>query len=545
MFGVIIAFFVLTIIGCIFTPADVNATSLENITMSANIKPSAGISLSTSNINLDILPSVNGSFGKSDALEVSVYTNTLNECTVTMIADSSDLSYTSGGTTYTIDSLASGSTYTDATFTNDKWGYQVGTSNYRPVATSGNPITSLVGVNTGNSSTVTADVYFAAKLTLATEPGTYTNTVNFATTCSLIPPSYTVTIATSNADGITIDGITYSNGDTPSIDIGSHTISGTYPSGYEFDSWSSTGSIAITSTSSATTTINVTGAGTLALTGKSSCQSTVSGTMQNFNPSNICSNATGTLTDSRDGKTYTVAKLADGNWWMTSNLNLAGGTKLDSAGSDVPAGYTQSSPYYTLPTSETISSGTTLTNSSAFSNNATAYVFNTGNNTTTCDSSTPCNSYYSWLAATAGGKDSSGNAVETNGYNAAYSICPKGWRLPTATTSNAPATTSPNWKTGDWYALATAYGANLESNIYANTVTFYNNAGPGTTPNFLFAGCYVSGSFYDGGSRGLYWSATAGSSTGAYSMDLYSGSVTSAANGQRRSGMSVRCMFGD
>ena len=238
---------------------------------------------------------------------------------------------------------------------------------------------------------------------------------------------------------------------------------------------------------------------------------------------------TTTLPDARDGQEYTIAKLADGKYWMTTNLNLAGGTTLNASDSNVP-----SDNYYTLPASST----------SGSSSDTTDYVYNSGNTTSTC-TSPGCYSYYSWLAATAGGKDSSGNAVSTNGYNAAYSICPKGWRLPTSTTSNASATTSPNWKTGDWYALATAYGANLESNYYNNSdANFYNNAGPGTTPNFLLAGYYNSGSFYGGGSNGYYWSSTARSSTSAYYLYFDSGYVSSASNNLRRSGTSVRCVYG-
>ena len=250
--------------------------------------------------------------------------------------------------------------------------------------------------------------------------------------------------------------------------------------------------------------------------------------------------STATVYDKRDEQAYTIAKLKDSKYWMTTNLNLAGGTTLNASDSNVP-----SDNYYTLPASTAITSGTSVP-SDQFSNNFTAYVFNTGNNTTTCNSSTPCNSYYSWPAATVGGKDSSGAAVIADGYNAAYSICPKGWRLPTSTTSNASAQTSPNWKTGDWYALMTAYGANLESNYYqSGSSAFYNNAGPGTTPNFLLAGDYGPGSFYLGGSAGLYWSATSSSSPGGYLGSFGSSSVNSANIKDRRIGYSVRCLFAE
>lgn len=234
------------------------------------------------------------------------------------------------------------------------------------------------------------------------------------------------------------------------------------------------------------------------------------------------------LKDSRDNKTYNIAKLKDGQVWMTSDLNLAGGTTLNAADSDVPT-----DNYFTLPTSS----------KSGFSSDSTAYVYNSGNETTNqadCTDSRPCNSYYSWTAATAGRKDASGNIVTGNGYNAAYSICPNGWRLPTATTSNAPANSNNNWKTGDFYKLATAYGADLESSHSQGSATFYNNAGPNTVPNFLLAGWNASTYI---GTRGVYWSSSSCSSALAYILDFTSSSVGSAYDGYRRGGNLVRCVL--
>ena len=255
--------------------------------------------------------------------------------------------------------------------------------------------------------------------------------------------------------------------------------------------------------------------------------------------------ATYTLTDIRDGESYKIAKLADGKIWMLENLNLAGGTALSADDTDVTSTYisgfttrgglTKDGNTIILPASAT----------SGFNNNSNAFVYNSGNKTN-CGASgqtTPCYSYYSWIAATLGGKQDNGSTAQNNnGYNAAASICPKGWKLPTSTTSNAPATTSPNWKTGDWYALATAYGANLENDYYQNSNTFYNNAGPGTTPNFLLAGLYDSGSLLYGGGYGHYWSATSSSSTFAYYLYFGSGYVYSANGLSRGNGISVRCL---
>ena len=361
----------------------------------------------------------------------------------------------------------------------------------------------------------------------STQPaGTYTGKVKY----TIVHPDYAnadgtitkgITFLTTNGSTITINGNTYANGASATIDAGTYTISGNYAEGFEFDSWSVDGGT-LGSTTTDPTTVSFTGPVTLTLNSKSSCASSLSGSMQDFDPSKLCDGVnSGSLTDSRGAdRTYTVAKLADGKWWMTSNLNLPGGTTLYNTDTDITAAS------YSLPSS-----------SASFSSDTAATVYNS--NSTTCGNGSSCYSYYSYLAATAG----TGSSVSTDGYNASGSICPKGWRLPTATTSNANAQSNNNWKTGDFYALATAYGANLESYYYQSSGTFYNNAGPGTTPNFLLSGYYNGSSFRYGGSYGYYWSATSYSSTSAYSLYFSSGLVNSADYGNRRYGFAVRCVY--
>ena len=256
-----------------------------------------------------------------------------------------------------------------------------------------------------------------------------------------------------------------------------------------------------------------------------------------------------TLKDKRDEQEYKVAKLKDGKCWMVENLNIAGGTALSSEDTDFE-------PTYTLPTTDgwTVTDGklilpasatkntadNNLTDSTQFHTDNYAYVFNSGNkeNCGTSGQDTPCYSYYSWDSATLG----SGRSIHQDNTDAPYSICPKNWRLPmSGNTSNN------GWKRGDFYALATAYGANLESNYYEISATFYNNAGPNTTPDFLLAGVYSEGSFSgDGGSGGNYWSATSSSSsTYARLFCFISDGVNSALSYLRMLGLSVRCLFGD
>ena len=148
--------------------------------------------------------------------------------------------------------------------------------------------------------------------------------------------------------------------------------------------------------------------GTLSFAGTLSCQSSVSGTMQAFNPcSSIASGTTGTLSDSRDSQSYTVAKIGS-TWWMTKNLAVGcnGNNRriinMDSTNSHVVAGWSTSS------------AGDLAQDTSGNLN--IAYM----------QCNTTYGAWYNYGAATAGTISGSSNST-----NATSDICPSGWRLPT------------------------------------------------------------------------------------------------------------------
>ena len=212
------------------------------------------------------------------------------------------------------------------------------------------------------------------------------------------------------------------------------------------------------------------------------------------------------LKDARDEQDYTIAKLKDGKIWMTKNLNLAGGTEITSELSDVPANYT-------LPTENGFQEGNRLPESSqtGFSGNTMAYVYNTGNNTDNC-ASPGCYSYYSWVAATAGSEVN----VTTSPY-ALYSICPKSWELPTRAIYNS---------------------------LIAEYNEFYNQAGPGTAPNFLLAGL-VNGNnrFINGNKEGWYWTSTKRGGTSVLNYLYFNTTSVNTSNGAYSyQGLAVRCL---
>ncbi|MBR0460558.1 DUF1566 domain-containing protein, partial [Candidatus Saccharibacteria bacterium] len=198
------------------------------------------------------------------------------------------------------------------------------------------------------------------------------------------------------------------------------------------------------------------------------------------------------LVDSRNGEEYSIAKI-NNQYWMTKNLSLGKSTttKLTQDDSNV------SSSGYTLPASST----------SGFSSDTAANVYNSGS--TTCSSSSACYSYYTWKAATAGSTKS------TDGQNADYDICPKGWRLPT----QAELTTL------------------KDSYTTGNTLTASPFLG-------VYAGLYSSSQLKSGsgGSSGYYWSSTAYSSGYARSLFFDSSSATVGVY-TKKGGRAVRCIF--
>ena len=277
--------------------------------------------------------------------------------------------------------------------------------------------------------------------------------------------------------------------------------------------------------------------------------------MQDFT-STLCATseigATTRLTDSRDGKQYWVAKLADGNCWMTQNLDLDLSTKeaLTPEDSDVSRSWT--------PGNDTLTDGTQTTtgNTAVWSWNLGDYVLTTPNAGTSCGSSgisnfgdctsvgfqsvagmTPMtdgdatdvisgNTYnahyhvgnhYTWNAATAGGT--------ITGQDATDSICPKGWQLPTSNNSNS----------GSFQALTDAY--NISGNAAGGT------ASVSAPLYFVRSGLVYSGSLRNAGGGGGYWSSTANSNTGnAYYLAFGSGYVDPSNYGGRYPGSSIRCL---
>ena len=290
-------------------------------------------------------------------------------------------------------------------------------------------------------------------------------------------------------------------------------------------------------------------------------------TMQEMTPEVCAETEVGTvarLTDARDQKQYWVTKLADGNCWMTQNLDLDLGVKdgdtdttvLTPADSDVSNNWTPLRP--TEPAG-TITSANTNTEtyswdlgmyvksdpdeysdycggssikgladasctSAGWTNVSSMTPMDDGNTTDVISGSTYNAHYlvgnlYQWNAATAG----TGGTITSQ--EATDSICPKGWQLPTSNNSNS----------GSFQALMSAYS--ISSNTAGSTAI--------TQAPLYFnpSGRVLSGSLRSAGYNGYYWSSTAlSSASSAYNLDFDSGYVNPSTNTRRYYGQSVRCL---
>ncbi len=204
----------------------------------------------------------------------------------------------------------------------------------------------------------------------------------------------------------------------------------------------------------------------------------------------------GVLTDPRDGNTYTVKELRDGQCWMTQNLRIAGRT-ITSENSNLPEGES-----YTIPDSDI---STFVYEGADEWNNSSAYV------------DPEYGGYYTFRVATADW----GTTSQVSG-NAPKDICPKGWSLPMG---------GPNPNVNEF--------AQLYSRFYSYDVSALRSDG-----GFDLSG-QVSGNNHvirDTGVAGNFWTSTVYNPRMAYASSYYSNSASPAIEYNKHYGFPVRCV---
>ena len=579
-----------------------------------------------------------GRFAASEDITVNVNTNHASGYELTFKADNST-NLVGNNTGATIDSLPTNTSISAETFSsnssyNDMWGYKP--SKYNSV--SNTTFRSSPGLDTGQSPADTLDITSAAtsasgvnytislgaKITTATAQDSYSNSFTFIAVGN--PTPYIINYNSNTTDTVTnlpashTAGDTGANGDTV-------TISNDSPerSGYTFQGWC-TAAVADGGTCSSpnvsyqpgsTFTLDQT-AGTATNTlnlyavweedrVEAKCATPVPGItyMQDITSANkstilnsMTQNTQYALKDNRDNRTYCVAKLVDGNIWMTQNLDLEIGgantatltsqnTNLTTSGSGAYAtdystsgGVITWSPNPAHITPSGSATNNTLTGSPAqITNFATGdpsdpvvgwandynlpymveggdhYTYTSGTpNTSTLDTiyssladciaashtSEQCahyhvGNYYNWSAAIASSDSSSLTARYTTASN---SICPKGWRLPTGPPDSASSTAR---EFGQLW-VAAGYISDVDSYSYANSRVFQVIR---QNPLFLIrAGSIYDGKFIDAAESGTWWSSTLNynPTTYTYAAQLYSTNIHSDYPIGRQEGGTIRCL---
>ena len=438
----------------------------------------------------------------------------------------------SGNSTITVSSATAAPTHTVTvnmdsnisyiTFENSDWPTRVAVKNGSTVDLRDNTSYTVTAyTKTGymlNSWSTTAN---GTLTSTTTNPTTYTVTDTATLTVTAqVTPSYTITVdfagtginSVSFSDGATTQTVT-TNGDTVMLRQGvSYTITASISTGYILSTWSTTANGALTNTTTNPTTYTVSDTATLTVTSATISSITDLTYMQDFAtlPSTTKANVLNsmilnqqyTLKDSRDQKEYHIAKLADGNVWMTQNLDhdiVTTAGYYTPQNTDIPSAWTPSTATYATGTTTWDTSTTGRTTPQSYDPGDLCWDGTTNvdydgtlnNETTACgsDKHMHIGNYYDWTAAVAMNNSSSYTAGNTD---VDQSICPAGWRLPIGGAANTGSKS--------FQYLWNQYSSSFDEKTMMNSPLYFSYAG------------YWYGYSGNVGSLGRYWSSVVSSS---------------------------------
>ena len=221
--------------------------------------------------------------------------------------------------------------------------------------------------------------------------------------------------------------------------------------------------------------------------------------------------------DIRDGTSYHVQKLADGNCWMLDNL------AIDLTNDAVKSNLSESNTNAANISINYLVNGGGTGNyatsgvSSNWVNSESAPIIYTGEmNSTPSDAPTGGQGYdktgifYNFCAASAG------SYCYSSSNNLSEDICPAGWRIPVTDTQH-----------NEYQILSETYGGS--ASIFRSTLSI------------TAAGWFYSGSLHNFGTVGYYWSGT---SLGTYqdTIEVRPSRITFSAQSARAAGNLIRCI---
>ena len=501
---------IILFISAVILPASLTASTFaesyqttEDVTFTFN--PTVNITVSGDLVINGLSPS---NSSDSNQITVTAASNsvagyTLGSTVGSSSADYTDLRISSSNTSNVFSNLTTNKASL-ANFSDSNWGYSYSTdsgSTWKSGDITGTPLSGYNGlpkydgtavklINASAPGSSSVKFKIGAKAASTQAAGTYTNTINFIGVSKVVTTAYTINYNDPSGEATNMPAT-----QTGSTTTGAVQLSSTVPyrADYTFKGWCTASTT--DATCSGTT---VQPGGFLALNTTSASITKPLYAMWDGAPAILwfqdatSANCGEVMHDNRGDDSYkdieyTTASI-NGLCWMTRNLDLPGGTTLTSSDTNLTTGFT-------LPASST----------SGFNDYDTDYVYNSGS--TTCGSSQPCYSYYSFYTATA-----HWGTTSVSSGSSSVDICPKGWRLPTQAEYN---TLIGTYTTGSTLTASPWLG--------------------------VYSGHYDYGLFDDGGSYGYYWSSTVYDSYYAYNLDFRS-SDAYVDNYNKYYGFAIRCV---
>ena len=528
--------------------------------ISSNVSAAAGtltISIPDT-ISLDILPSASGTFASTSS-NITVRTTYAHGYTLGIAASTANSNAlintsSSSKTIPSITSAISESTFSSSSSYNNKWGYSPSkynssaNTNYL-VAPTSTTIATLDKTTVANSTNNSYAIKLGARIDSTLTPGTYENTFVFTVTANATP--YTINYNANTTD--TVTSMPSPNPQTGETFATSVNISNTTPTrdGYTFLGWCTAVTPSVTDPSSIMSTCAEAGgslywsggswsidqtAATNALTlyamwgmdvpgectDRATCMQTIT----------TCSTTPTNVVDARDGETYKMQKLADGNCWLLDNLRLdptsvtlavlQGNTNASNlALSYLKNGGGSSSDQFATAGVTSWVSGYSYS----------APLVNTSNKNTTASASGSGSKkigvYYNYCAASAGTYCYGNGTSAGSGFGeSSGDLCPKGWRMPIDEFESLP----------DVLGMEEVYDEEGPDPEYV----YYSGNELQTALSAPLSGYYYNASVSDKNSKGYYWGASSGYPAinfGSSDVYLDSGGLN------RQYGLPIRCVL--
>ena len=563
-----------------------NASALtysNNVDLEYTFAPTLDVSFS-SNAGFVIEDLTPGTAADSNVVTVTASSNNSDGFTLAATAGKSSDSYRnnnrlvhSNNTNY-FESIATDANTTLDSLGTNKWGYSVYNSststwsNYNGLPAVGSTGTELAETSSAGSTSV--DMKIGASSTNTQASGTFTNDINFTITAKVVTYDYAISYNANDGNPTTSGNNTVDTTNMPSNTNGSLQTGQTLLSsnqvptrtGYDFLGWCD-GTITYSNCNGNTYKPN----DYLKITNATSSSINIISLtaiwgyyIQDFT-SALCeekaANEPYIVYDKRDGMSYRVQRLADGNCWMLDNLalditevgldGLKGNTNADDTsltylknggGSDhyaasavSKAWSSTSQAYYDKPMIAVNSTTSAHCNNAYCVNDPTSGEWSSSSvtqatiNGVTSIAQGRIGVYYNYCAASAGyycygpsaGVDNPDGTTTLQ--DSKYDICPKGWRLPTSTTN------------GEFQNLYNQY-----RNAIPNQVTAFQRA-----LSLPLSGAFIAsiGAVSYQGHRGIFWSSTWKNANNMHYLYIENNGVNPNDGYWRSTGVSVRCLL--